>query len=154
MKKAARYIGFSFFLVLILFIGYLKINPPLAYGSIGTTSDKQSVIVPLGNKSVFGTIHILQISINGSETPTNMRVQTGHTSAGFMMTDLLHTNQGQEDYESIILAPNSSPVASDSENASGNSKTYGLSISEETPIERIDVSYRYLGLSFEKTIQL
>ncbi|MBA2174779.1 hypothetical protein H0266_07725 [Halobacillus locisalis] len=155
MKKTLRHSSFFLLSLAIILIGFLKMNPPLAYGSIGTTSDKHAVVVAVGNKHVVGSIHFTEVWINGMEAPTKIKVQVSDSNTGFVMSDLVTAANDHvklEDYHSFKLLPNSSP--SPSEKPPYQQPIYGLSISEDVPIERIDVSYTYLGLTFEETIQL
>ncbi|MGP4059614.1 hypothetical protein [Halobacillus sp. H74] len=159
MKRILRYASYVLILLLISFIGYLKINPPLAYGSIGTTEDKHTVIVAVGNKNLVGSIQITNVSINDNQPPSNIKLQISDSEKGFMLTDTyaLYEEKGLQDYETIALGPDTSPLDSKKVAAAASQspmKIYGLSITEDTSIERIEVTYRYLGLAFVKTIHV
>lgn len=157
MKVVLRRAMILCLLILLTLIGFLKINPPLAYGSVGTTSDQHSVIVAVGNKHVFGNIHIKDVWINGSNEPARIKLQVSDVGTGFFLSDIadsVHGNVRAEDYSAIRLLPNSSPHSKAPVRSSPHHTIYGLSISENTPIQRIDVSYTYLGLTFQETIQI
>ncbi|MFZ0477088.1 MAG: hypothetical protein WAM18_16595 [Halobacillus sp.] len=160
MKKTLRSISFILIILLIAVLGYLKLNPPLTQGSIGTTSDKLSVIVALGNKNLLGNIHITDVSINANQAPTKVRMQVSNSTKGFIITDTYQPYEeeyGMKEYETITLEPQSAPIPFSKQAKAGSenpARIYGLSITEDTPIERINVTYRYLGISFVKTINV
>ncbi|TGB01233.1 hypothetical protein [Halobacillus salinus] len=156
MKVILKRTLISCVLILLILIGFLKINPPLAYGSVGTTSDQHSIIVALGNKHVFGSIRIQQVAINGTSQPSNIHLQVSDAGSGFIMSDLAATTNKRmsEDFSAIRLLPNSSPHAKEPVRSSPKHTIYGLSISENAPIQKIDVTYTYLGLTFQETIQI
>ncbi len=151
---------FVVILLFVSFIGFLKLNPPLTHGSIGTTEDQQTVIVALGNKSLLGNIHITDISINNNQSPTNVKMQVSDSDKGLMITDtyaLVEEAYAVQDYDTISLAPNTSPLSSKAMASSVNSAPntiYGLSITEDSSIDRIKLTYRYFGLIFFTTIQV
>ncbi|RWZ54697.1 hypothetical protein EQV77_13700 [Halobacillus fulvus] len=156
MKTVARSAALLLLFLFILTIAYIKVNPPLAHGSIGTTTDRHSVIITIGNKSLFGAIHITDVSINGSLPPMEVKVQETDSSAGLMITDIATDPASQFNTEKpapITLMPNSSPLVTDSAEQLEN-KVYGLSITEKNPIDKIELSYKFFGLTFIKTIQL
>ncbi|QHT48546.1 hypothetical protein QRD89_18985 [Halobacillus sp. ACCC02827] len=160
MKRIFRYVAFVLILLLISFIGFLKLNPPLAHGSIGTTEDKQTVIVAVGNQNWIGDIQITNVATNNKETPSNVKMQISDSDKGFILTDtyaLVDESYDMQDYETIVLGPDTSPLSSKKVAAatdSNPSTIYGLSISQDTSIDRIEVSYRYFGLSFIETIHI
>ncbi len=160
MNKVFRYIIVILILLFVSFIGFLKLNPPLAHGSIGTTEDKHSVIVALGNKSLLGNIQITDVAINNNQPPTNVKVQISDSEKGFTLSDdhaLLMEEYGIKDYETVLLGPDTSPLASRAIASPADdipSPIYGLSITEETSIDSIKLTYRYLGLVFFKTIKV
>ncbi|KHE68359.1 hypothetical protein [Halobacillus sp. BBL2006] len=160
MKKTFRTTAFILIILMIALMAYLQFNPPLAHGSVGTTTDKQSVIVALGNKNLLGDIYITDVSINGKEPATNPLVQVSDSDTGFVISNTYNPYEGEygmQDYKSIRLKPNSSPVPEDKKASAKDdhpSPIYGLSITEKMPIEQIEVSYRYLGLTFVTTINI
>ncbi|MGI8313914.1 hypothetical protein [Halobacillus mangrovi] len=164
MKKTVKTLAFIIIIMTVGFMGFLQLNPPLAHGSVGTTTDKQSVIVALGNKSLLGDIKITDVSINGNEPATNPLVQVSDSDTGFIISNTYNPLKGEyhmQDYKSITLEPNSSPVSSKDQDqnkvaakSNDSNRIYGLSITEEIPIEQIEVSYRYLGFTFVTTINV
>ncbi|MGR9048084.1 hypothetical protein ACQ4XT_05620 [Halobacillus faecis] len=160
MKKVIRYAVFVLILLFVSIIGFLKLNPPLTHGSIGTTEDKQTVIVALGNKSLLRSIQITDVSINNNQQPTNIKMQISDSEKGFMITDtyaLVEDAYAINEFETIPLAPDTSPLASKAMAASPDTSPttiYGLSITEESSIDSIKLTYRFFGLVFFKTIQV
>ncbi|SFK10585.1 hypothetical protein SAMN04487936_107126 [Halobacillus dabanensis] len=160
MKRIFRYTFFALILLIVIIIGFLKINPPLAHGSIGTTEDKHTVIVALGNKSLLGSIHITDVSINNNQSTPNAKIQVSDSEKGFMLTDtyaLADDTYGMYDYETFSLDPDTSPmitkaIASTVEKSP--TTIYGLSITEDTSIDSINLTYRYFGLVFFTTIKV
>ncbi|WP_237417283.1 hypothetical protein [Halobacillus litoralis] len=155
-----RYLVYALIFLLVSFIAFLKLNPPLEHGSIGSTEDKQSVIVALGNKSMLGSIHITDVSINDDEVPSHVNVQISDTEKGFTLTDthaLLGETHHTQAFTSFSLGPDTSPLAAKTVAAATDpapATIYGLSIAEDTTISRIKVTYRYFGLIFSKTIHV
>ncbi|WP_226582240.1 hypothetical protein [Halobacillus litoralis] len=162
MKKTLRHTVYALIFLFILSIGYLKFNPPFEHGSIGATEDKHTIIVSVGNKSFLGDIHITDVSINNNQRPSNIAVQVSNTEKGFILTDnhaLVKDEYTIEDYQSIALGPDTSPHRHLTKSVAAAAKEepttiYGLSISEDTSIDSIKVTYRYMGLIFFKTIQV
>lgn len=161
MKRIFRYTIFVLILLFVCFIGFLKINPPLAHGSIGTTEDKHTVIVALGNKNLLGSIQITDVSINNNQSAPNAKIQVSDSEKGFMLTDtyaLVEDPYGMHDYETFSLDPDTSPLTTKAAMASpvktSPTPIYGLSITDDTSIDSINLTYRYFGLVFFKTIKV
>lgn len=158
MKIIFRYTLFVLILLFVFSIVLLKINPPLAHGSIGTTEDKHTVIVAVGNKNLLGNIQITDVSINNNQSAPNAKIQVSDSDKGFMLTDTYAlVEDTMHDYETFSLGPDTSPLANKavaSPAQTSPTKIYGLSITEDTSIDSINLTYRYLGLVFFTTIKV
>ncbi|MCA0972291.1 hypothetical protein LCM20_16915 [Halobacillus litoralis] len=153
LRKAAV----AVIVVLLVVVAFLKMNPPLAHGSVGTTNNNQYILLSVGNKHTWGSIHIKEVRINGKSEPSRFEVQVSDTNKGLLMADLSASSKAQipsEREAAIRLLPNSFPKMDETGPQDTEHTIYGLSLSEDTPIERIEVSYTYLGLTFEETIQI
>ncbi len=61
----------SFLIVAIVSIGlftFIKSNPPLVSGTVGSSGDKHTVVVEIGNKG-FSDVNIKSVFINNNAVP-------------------------------------------------------------------------------------
>ncbi|MFK9092708.1 hypothetical protein [Bacillus salipaludis] len=162
MKKAicisAATIG-----VIILLVGsfiYIKLNPPLVGGNVGTGDENHIVLVGVGNKG-FKDIKITEVLINQNKQPQKLKVQVSNSLKGFMIGDPFDARAqeyGATDLESVTIQPKTSPqLQLDKVNngtATEKDVIYGITIAQDQPIQTVIIKYRYLGLSFVKTISI
>lgn len=151
-------------LIIVLFIGiifWIKVNPPLESGTVASDREYTSVIVELGNKG-FSDIQITKVDINNSETPTEVKMQINHPDKGFVITDDFSSSEAAT-YNFVSLTD--AKIAKrtiiddmyekqDKKQVKEDDKIYGLTILNEQPIYKVDIHYRYLGLSYQTEISL
>lgn len=151
-------------LIIILFITvifWIKVNPPLQSGTIANNREYTSVIVELGNKG-FSNVQITNIYINNGETPTEVKMQMNHPDKGFIITDDFSSSEAAAyNFVSLTEAKIAKRTIIDEMYEKQNQKqlkeddiVYGLTILNEQPIYKVDIHYRYLGLSYETEISL
>ena len=151
-------------LIIVLFIGiifWIKGNPPLQSGAIASNGEDTSVVVGLGNKG-FSDVQITNVVINNGETPTEVKMQMNHPDKGFVITDDFSSSEAAA-YSFVSLTE--AKIAKrtiisdmyekkDQKQVKEDDKIYGLTILNEQPIYKVDIHYRYLGLSYETEISL
>lgn len=151
-------------LIIVLFIGiifWIKVNPPLQSGTIANNREYTSVIVELGNKG-FSDVQITSVYINNGETPTEVKMQMNHPDKGFIITDDFSSSEAAA-YNFVSLTD--ARIAKrtiideiyekqDQKQVKKDDKIYGLTILNEQPIYKVDIHYRYLGLSYQTEISL
>ncbi|MCA0984863.1 hypothetical protein LCL89_12475 [Halobacillus yeomjeoni] len=152
MKKVLKPASFFIILFFSILSLYLQFSPPLSHGFVGSTMDKESVIVSLVNNNILGKVRITNVKVNGKEPPVKMMMQVSHKDKGFSISDSYEEAYGMNNI-SDSSARHVRTIFLSSQKSQPE-KIYGLSISQGKPINRIEVSYRYLGLSFVKTISL
>ena len=151
-------------LIIILFITvifWIKVNSPLQSGTIANNREYTSVIVELGNKG-FSNVQITNIYINNGETPTEVKMQMNHPDKGFIITDDFSSSEAAAyNFVSLTEAKIAKRTIIDEMYEKQNQKqlkeddiVYGLTILNEQPIYKVDIHYRYLGLSYETEISL
>jgi len=151
-------------LFIVIFIGiifWLKVNPPLESGTIASNGEYTSVVVGLGNKG-FGDIQISKVHINKGGRPIKVKMQINHPNKGFVITDELSSSEAAA-YNFVSLTE--AKIAKrtiidemyekqDKKQVKEDDKIYGLTIFNEQPIYKVEIHYRYLGLSYQTEISL
>jgi len=151
-------------LIIVPFIGiifWIKVSPPLQSGTIASDRESTSVVVGVGNKG-FSDIQITKVYINNGETPTEVKMQINHPDKGFVITDDFSSSEAAT-YNFVSLTD--AKIAKrtlisdmyekqDQKQVKEDDKIYGLTILNEQPIYKVDIHYRYLGLSYETKISL
>ena len=151
-------------LIIVSFIGiifWIKVSPPLQSGTIASDRESTSVVVGVGNKG-FSDIQITKVYINNGETPTEVKMQINHPDKGFVITDDFSSSEAAT-YNFVSLTD--AKIAKrtlisdmyekqDQKQVKEDDKIYGLTILNEQPIYKVDIHYRYLGLSYETKISL
>ncbi|MBU8906583.1 hypothetical protein [Desertibacillus haloalkaliphilus] len=160
MKKTTL---ISVVIVAVLVIGlfsFIKLNPPLASGTIGSTSEKQGVLISIGNKG-FSNIKINDVLINNHEEPLDKKIQLSNPLKGFYIAADFDGEAKEfdlTDIEDVSIEPNTAPSSQlDKVNdgtATEDDKSYGLSVINNEEINEVIIHYSYLGLSFEKVIPI
>ncbi|MGG4452165.1 hypothetical protein [Brevibacillus porteri] len=146
-----------FALLVAIFMGgfyfLVKGYPPLDIGTLASSNDHKSVVVGMGNKG-FGEVKILGVSVNNDEKPSKTKVQVSSASQGFIITDD-YDNQGSKPYgfqniEDIAMKAGTS--ASDEGTTTKNDEIYGLSVIHHEAINRVNIKYSYLGITFDEMV--
>lgn len=140
-----------------LFI-YIKSNPPLISGTIGTSGDKHTVVVVIGNKG-FSGIKITKVLINNNELALDKKIQINNPLKGFIISDSFEEKEyNMKKIDDVNILPNTSPSTQlekvNNGTASENDKSYGLTVINNKPINEVIIHYNYLGLNFEKSISI
>lgn len=159
MKKAiVIFIGF-----IILLVGsvlYIKLNQPLIEGTVATGNEKHIVVVGVGNKGFKG-IKITDVIVNNNEKPQKLKVQVSNLLKGFILTDsfdAVAVEYGIKNVDSVTIQSNTSPQVQfekmDQGTATKKDVSYGITIVHDRPIENVIIKYRFLGLSFVKTVSV
>lgn len=151
-------------LIIVLFIGiifWIKVNPPLESGTIANDREYTLVIVELGNKG-YGDVQITKVYINNGETPTEVKMQINHPDKGFIITDDFSSSEvATYNFVSLTDAKIAKRTIisdmyekQDKKQVKEGDKIYGLTILNEQPIYKVEIHYRYLGLSYQTEISL
>ncbi|MGY4691053.1 hypothetical protein [Salibacterium sp. K-3] len=163
MGKLKKIITLSIISMVVIFGGifsYITFNPPLVKGSVGSINNYNAVLLVIGNKG-FSDVHIDDVSVNGDEKPSKVKMQFSNPSKGFIVTDTF--NQEAEDFnlhdiENVAIKTNTSPVKqrekADNDTAATDDKRYGISVVHDNQIENVTITYSYLGIPLEKTVKL
>lgn len=150
-------------LLIAIFVGgfYFLIigNPPLEIGTLASSKDHKSIVVGIGNKG-FGEVQIMDVSVNNDEKPSKTKVQVSNALQGFIITDD-YDNPGSKPYgfqniEDIAIKAGTSPSAyfkkMDEGAATKNDEIYGLSLIHHEAINRVNIKYSYLGITFDERV--
>ncbi|SFP35489.1 hypothetical protein [Salibacterium halotolerans] len=163
MKKRKKVMTFSLISIAAISAGifsFILFNPPLVKGSIGSINNYNAVVIAIGNKG-FSDVHIDDVSVNGNEEPSNVKIQVSNPSKGFIVTDTF--NQEAEDFnlhelDNVAIKTNTSPVKLrekvNNDTAVTDDKSYGMSVVHDKQIENVTITYSYLGISFDKTVRV
>lgn len=145
-------------LIIVLFIGiilWLRLNPPLEYGTIADNSENTSVVIGLGNRG-FNDIQITKVSINNGETPTEVKIQMDHPNKGFVITDDFSSPEvASYNFFSLTdLKIKKGTIIGeiyerqDKKQVREDDRIYGLTILNEQPIHKATIQYQYLGMPY------
>ncbi|NTU20419.1 hypothetical protein HPY28_08855 [Brevibacillus sp. HB1.2] len=139
-----------FVLLIAIFMGgfyfLVKGNPPLDIGTLASSNDHKSVVVGIGNKG-FGEVEILGVSVNNDEKPSKTKVQVSNALQGFIVTD------NYDNKESIPYGfQNIEDIAMKAGTSTKNDEIYGLSVIYHEAINRVNIKYSYLGITFDEMV--
>lgn len=153
----------SLFLVIILGGAFLliKFSIPLEIGTIASSDDKEIVLVGIGNKG-YSQIKLTCVLVNTTETPTNIKLQVSNIIDGFTLVDDNYSDISKiisfENIDNINIKTGTSPATnfekSDEGTASKKDIIYGIYIINSNPINHVDISYKYFGITFNKTVKI
>lgn len=151
-------------LIIVIFIGiifWIRINPPLEYGTIASNREYTSVVIALGNKS-FNDIQVTEVYVNNDETPSEVKMQIGHPDKGFILTDDLSSSEAAS-YKFFSLMDIKIKKRTiigeiyerqDKKQVKEDDRIYGLTILNEQPISKVTIQYRYLGMSYKTEVNV
>lgn len=130
-------------------------------GIIGSSGDKQAVVISIGNEG-FSDVVINDVLINNNEEPLDKKIQLSNPLKGFIVAVDFDGDKAQEfgitNIEDVIIEPNTSPSLQlekvNKGTATEDDKSYGLSIISSKEIHEVIINYSYLGLSFEKNVSI
>ncbi|MBM7662367.1 hypothetical protein JOC85_003174 [Bacillus mesophilus] len=144
------------------FISYLKSNPPLVSGAIGSSSNHKVLLIEVGNKSNLGNVHIEEVYINGGIKPEKVMLQVSNPLGSLAITDQFEGKEVEgyqfEEVDSVEIEPQTVPTQNlekvNNHTASEEDSSYALSIGHEEEVYEVTVSYRYLGFAFENVLTI
>ena len=152
-------------LLLLLIIGggyfVIKVNPPLEIGTLASSENNKSIVVGVGNLG-FHEIKIEDVSINNNEKPLRTRIQVSNAIQGFIITDD-DTHEDAKEFkfmnpDEIAIKTGTSPTSYfeklDKGTASKDDEIYGVSVFHDEEVSKVQISYSYLGISFNETVTL
>ncbi|NEU31977.1 hypothetical protein GN156_14505 [bacterium LRH843] len=151
--------------IIVVIIGgfylYIKMNPPLVADSFAASSDRHVQLVSVGNKSWIGNITLSDVLVNNNEIPDIVSIQVSSPAKGFIISDGSESEVVSEytfkDLKSVTLQTKTDPeerlVRMDNGTATEDD-IYALSIGHESGMEKVIITYRHLGLSHKKTIEI
>ncbi|MBY0085707.1 MULTISPECIES: hypothetical protein [Brevibacillus] len=149
MGKLKKKLWISILLTAIVVGGFyslVKGNPPLDIGTLASSNDHKSVVVGMGNKG-FGEVKIIDVSVNNDEKPSETKVQVSNALQGFIITD---------DYDNPDSKPygfqNIEDIAIKAGTATKSDEMYGLSLIHHEAINRVNIKYSYLGMTFDERV--
>ncbi|TDL34299.1 hypothetical protein E2R51_00860 [Jeotgalibacillus sp. S-D1] len=151
----------AFITIIILSVGlfsFIKSNPPLVSGAVGTTEGKKAVLVEIGNKG-FSDVEIESVVINKNEQPLTRKLQVSNPIQGLIITDTFNkeaSKYGIREIGDVDILPHTSPASQlekvNNGTATENDKSYGISVVHSKPIHSVNIKYRYLGFAFEESV--
>ncbi|CAI8906189.1 DUF4309 domain-containing protein [Brevibacillus sp. IT-7CA2] len=162
MGKLKKKRWISILLIAILVGGFyslVKANLSLDIGTLASSKDHKSVVVGMGNKG-FGEVKIIDVSVNNDEKPSKTKVQVSNALQGFIITDDFD-NPGSKPYgfqniEDVAIKAGTSPSVyfkkMDEGTATKNDEIYGLSLIHHEAIDRVNIKYSYLGITFDQRV--
>jgi hypothetical protein len=138
---------------------FVKTNPPLETGSIAASSDYHTVVAAVGSEGWSG-VEITGVSINGRDEPEEQKMQVSNPHLGFIITDTFDeaAEYGIREIDEVTIEPDTAPSTQleklNEGTATEDDKSYGLTVVNDEPVHTLELTYRYLGLTFEETIQV
>ncbi|MFD2706827.1 hypothetical protein [Salibacterium lacus] len=163
MKKRKKLMTFSMISIAVIFAGFFSFilfNPPLVKGSVGSLNNYHALVIAIGNKG-FSDLHINDVSVNGNEEPSNVKVQVSNPLKGFIVKDTFNQEAEEfniHDVENVTIKTNTSPAEQrekvNNDTTSTDDKSYGMSVVHNKEIENVTITYNYLGISFDKTLRV
>ncbi|OCS85377.1 hypothetical protein [Caryophanon tenue] len=148
MKKGIIGLIILFSIVLV----WVRVNPPLEYGTIAGNEEGTLLIVGVGNKGLTN-IDITEVTINNGEKPGDVKVQVNHPNQGFVVTDDFSAPEvATYAFVDVSIAKGTDIDAlyerQDNNEIQEDEKIYGLTLSHEQPIHAAVIHYRYLGMPY------
>ncbi|WP_235617641.1 hypothetical protein [Brevibacillus brevis] len=153
MGKLKKKLSISILLIAILVGGFyflVKGNPPLDIGTLASSKDRKSVVVGIGNKG-FGEVKIIDVSVNNNEKPSKTKVQVSNALQGFIITDD-YDNKESIPYGFQKIEDTSMKAGTSEGTATKNDEIYGLSVIHHEAINRVNIKYSYLGITFDEMV--
>ncbi|MFZ3579154.1 hypothetical protein ACOI1D_14575, partial [Virgibacillus sp. DJP39] len=74
MRKIIQISILIFVVISIGLFSFIKSNPPLMSGTIGSSGDKQVIVISIGNEG-FSDVEIKDVLINNNEEPLDKKIQ-------------------------------------------------------------------------------
>lgn len=153
MGKLKKKLWISVLLIAIFMGGFyflVKGNPPLEVGTLASSKDHKSVVVGMGNKG-FGEVKIIDVSVNNNEKPSKTKVQVSNALQGFIVTDD-YDNKESIPYGFQKIEDTSMKAGTSEGTATKNDEIYGLSVIHHEAINRVNIKYSYLGITFDEMV--
>lgn len=150
MKKIVFYAFGAIFSLLLLFVGYLLMNPPLDTNSATFHSpDYKTIIIPIGNKGM-SKITDIEVEINSQRKPNDSKIQViDYPEGAFHLSFDTEVNVFKElEGFKLPTGTNVQKRLDSNEQAPG----YGLTVRAEFPINHITMKYRYLGIPYSEDL--
>lgn len=160
-KKLGRKIFFVLVLSIVIAVcglyAYIIFNPPLEVGTLASTKNEKSVVVGVGNTGLRG-LEIVNVTVNNNEDPLQTKVQVSNPLQGFIITDDYYNEESIKyrftEIEQVNIKTGTSPSSNfqnlDEGAASENDEAYGISVTFSEPINEVQITYKYLGISFDE----
>jgi hypothetical protein len=160
LRKAILFSVLMIALIISGFFSFTIWNPPLVSGAIGSSMDKQFVVISIGNKG-FSSVRINSVLINNNDEPLDKKIQLSNPLKGFIIADDFENEArgyGITDIKDVLIEPKTAPSSQiekmNNGTATEDDKSYGLSIITNTEINEVRIYYSYVGLSFEKHVPI
>ncbi|MFJ7825710.1 hypothetical protein [Psychrobacillus sp. NPDC096623] len=162
MEKLKKKIWSSVLFLAIIIGGvyfFLKFNSPLEIGILASSEDNKSVVVGIGNKG-FREVKILDVSVNNNEEPVKTKLQVSSALEGFIITDDYNNEEAKKyglmNIDDVAIKAGTSLSYNfeklNDVTASKNDEIYGISVIHYEEINKVHISYRFLGISFNDTV--
>jgi hypothetical protein len=159
MKKILMLAVVSIVVISAGFFAFIKTNPPLASGSLSASGDYHTVVAVVGNDG-WSDVKITSVSVNNNEQPQKQKMQVSNPHLGFVITDTFDKETeeyGIQNVEDVTILPGTEPSAQleklNNGTATEDDESYGLTVVHNKPVQTVELTYRYLGFSFEKSIE-
>ena len=140
---------------------YIKSTPPLVASFSGSSSEKRIILVGVGNKSRLADIRIENVFVNNNSLPSNVKIQESDPLKGFIISSNFDGDEEKEynfqDLNSVSIQTNTERQKQFDKQSNGTASEkdtiYAIIISHDDSIQKIRIKYRFLGFTFQKTIQ-
>ena len=147
--------------VCIGIIAWLRLNPPLEKGTLGSNSESTSVVIELGNKGLRD-IQVTEVFVNHGEIPSKVKMQINHPDKGFIVVDNLSSSEAAAfNFFNLMDAKIKKGTIigeiyekQDKKQVEEDDRIYGLTILNEQPIYKVEVHYRYLGMPYKIEVSM
>lgn len=160
LKKIILALFIAISLLVIGLFAYVKQNPPLVTGTIGGTMNQHGVLVGIGNGGLM-SLEIDEVLINQHIQPSDEKIQVSNPIKGLLITSQFD-DEAQAYHlrgiDELSIDPGTSPRATLEKMKNGTATeedvSYGLSVIHDEAIKKVIIQYSYMGLSFEKEIEI
>ncbi|MCA0970819.1 hypothetical protein LCM20_09475 [Halobacillus litoralis] len=145
MKHRYTKIALALVAVAFLFFGLITINKPLESFGHSFNGDHPTIIVATIDNVGYTNLTLRDITVNEGDRPKEVRLLTSTANAYPNVADWENRAEGVQDVQFEAYQGQTIPRTPE--------KYYSIGIEHDQPIEKVNVTYTYLGLPFEQVIE-
>ncbi|MFX3632859.1 MAG: hypothetical protein ACE3L7_05385 [Candidatus Pristimantibacillus sp.] len=131
-------------------------------GYSGSSSEKQVILMGVGNKSRLADIRVEDVFVNNNSLPSNVKIQVSNPLKGFIISSNFEGEEEKkynfQDLKSVSIQTKTERQKQFDKLSNGTATEkdtiYAISIGHHETIQKVRIKYRFLGLTFNKVIQI